>query len=88
MLLRSQCAVHYTSPEVLAAYFDTITYPKPGFMKAMSNSSTELSQATLKSTELPPKISRKLPLQDEEGCATDKEEELAMSVIAAIKSVN
>ena len=50
MLLRTGRAVNYEPPEVLANFFDVCKYPKTGFTNAMMQSSTDLSQATLRTT--------------------------------------
>lgn len=53
LLLRCQCALTYDLPECLAIYFDEKKYPTTGFMKAMRDSSVDLSKATLKASSLP-----------------------------------
>ena len=50
MLLRTGRAVNYEPPEVLPNFFDVCKYPKTGFTNAMMQSSTDLSQATLRTT--------------------------------------
>ena len=70
MLLRSGRAVTYERPELLRQFFDELGYPQTGFIKAMSDSSVDLSKATLKSTAIPTKPATKRPLNHQENVKT------------------
>lgn len=63
MLLRTRHAVKQEPPEVLANFFDMCKYPKTGFTNAMMQSSTDLSQATLRTTAVAIPLNKKTATQ-------------------------
>lgn len=62
MLLRAERALKYHPSEFFACFFDMCKYPKTGFMNAMTQSSIDLSQATLCTTAMAVPPNRKRPL--------------------------